>query len=61
LDKRFDAARDHRGVSALPVVILVALFLFLALGPFSRTAGELFGPLGKLFSRAFGIAFSWFS
>jgi hypothetical protein len=45
--KLMAAIKAQRGVSNLPLVALLALFAFLALGFFSDTAGEVVEPIVK--------------
>ena len=54
-----DLVKNHRGVSAFPVVIFLSLFLFLAFGPFSKTAARLLGPVVEHATRVGNSILTW--
>jgi hypothetical protein len=55
----FDSVKDGKGVSAFPVLVLLALFLFLSFGPFSRTAAKLLEPVVEHGHRISYSVLSW--
>ena len=57
--RRDDGLSDQKGVSAFPVMILLALFLYLSFGPFSETAADLVEPVSEIGNRTYLTIISW--
>jgi hypothetical protein len=56
-----ELVKNQKGISVFPVVILVAVFLFLSFGPFSTTAARLLKPVVEHANRIVYSVFSWLS